>query len=140
MRLLLRSAAAGTHVPCQNTLLLQNEKSLVPKLPRMVLKYLWSTSGFCNRNLKASYKYSVHTVHVILAGSLFAFFLSFFCPIILYWVGLIDDTQKQALFVLYIKLYFRQLAKSSNSGFCVFSKNKSRVSILVHKHQWYCRG
>lgn len=30
MRLLLRSAAAGTHVPCQNTLLLQNEESLVP--------------------------------------------------------------------------------------------------------------
>ncbi len=73
MRLLLRSAAAGTHVLCQNTLLLQNEKSLVPKLPRMVLKYLWSTSGFCYRNHKALYKYSVHTVHVILAG-IFGFF------------------------------------------------------------------
>ncbi len=102
MRLLLRSAAAGTHVPCQNTLLLQNEKSLVPKMPIMVLKYLWSTSGFCNRNLKASYKYSVHTVHVILPGSFGFFPFLFLCPRLLYWVGLIDDTQKQALFVLYI--------------------------------------
>lgn len=70
MRLLLRSAAAGTHVPCQNTLLLQNEETLVPKLLRMVLKYMWSTSGFCNRNIKASYKYSIQTVFLATSFSL----------------------------------------------------------------------
>lgn len=85
MSLLLRSAAAPTHVPCQNTLLLQNEESLVPKLPSKVLKYQWRTSGFCNRTLRLTR----HTFWEFVW-----FILSF-----LHWVGFkyfIDDTQNQA--------------------------------------------
>lgn len=89
-------------------------------------------------------KSSVHTVHIILAGSLFLFSFPFFC-VQKYFAGrslkcFIDDTQNEALLVLYIYLHFRQPAKGSNSGFCVFSKNKPCVLILVHKHQWCCRA
>lgn len=78
---------------------------------------------------------SIHTVHVIFGESLFFFSLPFFCvQEVLYWVRLIEDTQKQVLFVLYINLYFRQLPKAATPFWLLFLLQKHVLCFHSSSH------